>query len=124
MNASLTLSTLVFGQQYSDKSGSLRQEVSRGVNLPTRLLIRHQDVIDSATKLPAVRSSIRTEYAQALTAGGIANGVTATLTVQALKDTAVTSAIILAVVELLAQLIQEDDSGLDLADEIFVNKEQ
>jgi hypothetical protein len=124
MNASLTLSTLVFNQLYSDKTGSLRQEVSRGVNLPTRLLIRHQDVIDSATKLPAVRSSIRVEYAQALAAGGIANGATATLTVQALKDTNVTGAIILAVVEFVSQLIQEDDSGLDLADEIYVNKEQ
>jgi hypothetical protein len=36
----------------------------------------------------------------------------------------ITSADVLAAVERIAQLIQEDDSGLDLADEIFVNKEQ
>jgi hypothetical protein len=120
----LTLSTLVFNMLYSDKTGSARQEVSRGVNIPTKLLVRHQDVVDSATKLPATRSSVRFEYHMALTGGAIAPAVTATLTVQSLKDPLVTGAIVDSTVELVAQLIQEDDSGLDLATEIFVEKQQ
>jgi hypothetical protein len=123
--ASLTLNTLVFTKAWSDKdSGVLFEERSRGAMLPTKLLIRTQDAIDSATKLPASRTSSRFEYHEALADGTIVPTITATLTVSALKQAVVTTAHILAVVDLHVALMQEDDSGLDLAEEIYVNKEQ
>jgi hypothetical protein len=80
------------------------------------------DYVDSATKLPGVRSNVRLDRYIAGTSGIIP--VTASLTVAVPSDALVTSADVLAAVERIAQIIQEDDSGLDLADEIFINKEQ
>jgi len=124
MNSALTISTLTFTEAYSDKSGSLRREVSRGVNLPELMYIKHQSYTDSATKRPGVQSALIFEYVKALADGTIVPAVRATLKVQALVDANVTSADVLAVVERVVNTIQEDDTGLDLADEIFVNKEQ
>jgi hypothetical protein len=123
MNAALTLSTLTFNLAYSDKSGSERREVSRGVNLPEVLTIKHQPYVDAATKLPGVRSVVREDYHVAISDGRIVP-VSAYLVVAVPNDALVTSAHVLAAVERIAQIIQEDDSGLDLADEIFVNHEQ
>jgi len=123
--SSLTLNTLVFAKSWSDKdSGVLYQEFSRGATLPTKLLIRNQDAVDSVTKLPCTRTSTRFEYHEALSDGTIVPTITSTHTVSALKASVVTTAHILAVVDLNVALIQEDDSGLDLSEEIFVNKEQ
>jgi hypothetical protein len=122
MNATLTLSSLTFNQSKNGDAGSERREVSRGVNLPEILTIRHMDYVDSATKLPGVRSNVRIDRYIAGTNGIIP--VTASLTVAVPSDALVTSADVLAAVERIAQIIQEDDSGLDLADEIFINKEQ
>lgn len=122
MNAALTLSSLTFNQSKSGDSGSERREVSRGVNLPEILTIRHMDYVDSATKLPGVRSNVRLDRYIAGTQGIIP--VTASLTVAVPSDALITSADVLAAVERISQIIQEDDSGLDLADEIFINKEQ
>jgi hypothetical protein len=124
MNSALTISTLTFTQAYSDKSGSLRREVSRGVNLPELMYIKHQNYTDSATKRPGTQSALIFEYVKALADGTIVPAVRATLKVQALTDANVTSADVLAVIERVVNTIQEDDTGLDLADEIFVNKEQ
>jgi hypothetical protein len=123
MNATLTLSSLTFGLTKSGDLGSERRETSRGVNLPEILTIRHQDYVDSGTKIPGVRSNVKIDRYVSLTNGRIVP-VTASLTVTVPADALITSADVLAAVERIAQLIQEDDSGLDLADEIFVNKEQ
>jgi hypothetical protein len=123
MNAALTLGALNYTQQYSEKSGSERREIARGVNLPTVMSIKHQDYVDSATKLPGVRSLVRFDRYQALSDGSIAP-VSAYVVVAHPKDTLVTGTEILAAFQNLIDLLQEDDSGLDLADEIFVNKEQ
>jgi hypothetical protein len=85
--------------------------------------IKHQDYVDSATKRPGVRSVVRFDRYQALADGTIAP-VSAYVVVAHPKDTAVTGTEILACFENLIGLLQEDDTGLDLADEIFVNKEQ
>jgi hypothetical protein len=124
MDANLTISTLAFTQQYSDKTGSLRREVSRGLNLPETMQIKHQTYTDSVTKRPGTQSALIFEYAKALADGTIAVVARATLKVQSLTDTAVTSTEILAVLERVINTIQEDDTGLDLGNEIFVNKEQ
>lgn len=124
MNNNLTISTLAFNLNYTDaQSGSKRTEVSRGVNLPEVMTIRHQDYVDSATKLPGTRSVLRFDRHLEMTDGRIAP-VSAYLVVTAPKDANVASSDVLAVVERIVNTIQEDDTGLDLADEIFVNKEQ
>lgn len=124
MNNDLTISTLSFKLRASDLvAGSERREISRGVNLPEVMTIKHQDYVDSGTKLPGVRSVLRFDRHLLLTAGFIAP-VSAYVVVSVPKDTGVTSADVLAVVERLINTLQEDDTGLDLMDEIFVNREQ
>lgn len=124
MNTDLTISTLSFTGAYSDKSGSLRREVSRGLNLPETMQIKHQLYVDSATKRQGNQSALIFEYSKALADGSIAVVARATLKVQSLIDSNVGSTEILAVLERVISTIQEDDSGLDLGDNIFVNKEQ
>jgi len=125
MNSSLTVSALTFTQSYSDKlNGSLRREVSRGVNLPETMSIKHRSYIDSATKRPGVESVLIFERHLALADGTIVPAARAQLKVSSLTDTGVASSDVLAVIERIVNTIQEDDTGLDLADEIFVNKEQ
>jgi len=124
MNTDLTISTLSFVGSYSDVSGSLRREISRGMNLQERMYIKHQDFVDSKTKRSGKQSALIFEFDKALADGTIATVARATLKVQTLTDTAVGSTEVLAVLERIINTIQEDDSGLDLGDNIFVNKEQ
>lgn len=123
MNANITVGSLSFVQQYSDQSGSLRREVSRGAALPTTLKISHSPYVDSATKLPGTRSLLRIDRYQAITGGSIVP-VSAYVVVTRPTDVLVTSVEILAALQSLIDIMQEDDSGLDLMDEIFVNQEQ
>lgn len=124
MDNNLTISTLGFKLIFSDKNGSERREVSRGVNLPEVMTIKHQPYVDSATKKAGTRSVLRFDRHLALADGSIAPGCSAYLVVSRLTDTGVTSADVTAVVERIVNTVQEDDTGLDLADEIFVNGEQ
>jgi hypothetical protein len=123
MNADLTISTLTFKLASADKvNGSERREVSRGVNLPEIMTVRHQDYTDSTTKLKGVRSVLRFDRHVALVDGRIAP-VSAYLVVTVPSDPNIGSADVLAAVERIVNTIQEDDTGLDLMDELFVNKE-
>lgn len=123
MNANLTVSTLSFNQVFSDKAGSLRREVSRGPNLPTEMKVAHADYTDSSTKLKGKRSLLRFDRYIELSDDSIAP-VSAYVVVTHPTDANVESTDIIAVVEALINTLQEDDTGLDLMDEIFVNKEQ
>lgn len=123
MNANLTVGSLSFVQQYSEKSGSLRREISRGPALPTELKIAHAPYVDSSTKKAGTRSLLRIDRHQALSDGTIAP-VSAYVVVTRPIDTAVTGTEVLAALQSLVDVLQEDDSGLDLMDEIFVNQEQ
>jgi hypothetical protein len=124
MNADLTISTLSFVNQYSDKTGSVRREISRGVSLPEIMQVKHQNYVDSASKRPGRQSALIFEYYKATTDGEILPVVRGTLKLQVLTDPAVGSTEILAVLERIISTIQEDDTGLDLGDNIFVNQEQ
>jgi hypothetical protein len=124
MDNNLTVSTLTFNMQYSDKTGSQRRETSRGANLPEIMMVKHQTYKDSLTGRPGRQSALIFEYHKALADGTIVPVARATLKVQSLVDANVGSAEILAVKERIVHVIQEDDSGLDLAEEIFVNQEQ
>jgi hypothetical protein len=94
------------------------------LNLPETMQIKHQLYTDSVTGKPGQQSALIFEYYKALSDGSIAPVARATLKVQSLVDTNVGSTEILAVLERVIGTIQEDDTGLDLGDEIFVNKEQ
>lgn len=126
MDTNLTLPTgnLVFTGQFSDKSGSQRRNVTRGINLPEYLFIKHQTYKDSSTGLPGNQSAVIFEYMKALSDGRIAAVARITVKVQTLIDGNVGSAETQAVVQRVIDLLQEDDSGLNLADNIFVNQEQ
>jgi hypothetical protein len=126
MDNNLTLPTgsLVFSLQYSDKTGSSRRNVTRGVNLPEYMLVKHQSYKDSLTGLPGNQSALIFEYHKALADGRIAAVCRATVKVQTLVDSNVGSAEVQAVLARVVDVLQEDDSGLDLGDEIFVNQEQ
>jgi hypothetical protein len=86
--------------------------------------VKHQTYTDSVTKRRGNQSALIFEYSKALADGSIAVVARATLKVQSLIDSNVGSAEVLAVLERVISTIQEDDSGLDLGDNIFVNKEQ
>lgn len=124
MDNNLTISTLSFNQQYSDLTGSLRREISRGMNLQERMFVKHQTYTDSKTKILGNQSALIFEYDKALASGLIATVARATLKVQSLIDPNVSSTEVLAVLERVINTIQEDDTGLDLGDNIFVNREQ
>jgi hypothetical protein len=123
MDSNLTIDTLTFKQSFSDREGSERREISRGVNLPTVMTIKKQNYTDSTTKKAGVRTVLRFDRYLALEDGSIAP-VSAYLVVATPTDTGVVSSDVLAVVQHIASTIQEDDSGLDLPEEIFVNGEQ
>lgn len=124
MDNNLTIDTKVFNMGYSDKTGSLRRETSRGSNLPELMQVKHQSYTDSVTKRPGNQSVLIFEYTKALADGTIAVVARASLKVQSLTDSNVGTAEIQAVLSRIIGTIQEDDSGLDLGDEIFVNREQ
>jgi hypothetical protein len=85
--------------------------------------VAHTDYTDSSTKLKGKRSLLRFDRYIELADDTIAP-VSAYVVVTHPTDAAVTSTDILAVIECLVNTLQEDDTGLDLMDEIFVNKEQ
>lgn len=126
MNADLTIDTLSFKTVYSDKSGSLRREVSRGANLPTELKVATQDYVDSATKVPGTRTVVRFDRHVALSDGRIAPGVSAYTVVSVLKDAEITATDINAATGHLINMlgVASNTNGLGLNDEVFVNKEQ
>lgn len=125
MNGDLTISTLSFKQVYSDKGESLRRETSRGANVPTELKVAHADYVDSKTKVSGKRHLVRFDRYVQLSTGAIAP-VSAYAVVTVPNDSAVTTADITAVTQHLNNVLfaSTQTSGLDLADEIFVNQEQ
>lgn len=125
MNNNLTISTLAFNLIYSDKTGSLRREISRGASLPTELIIKHDDYIDSKTKVKGKRSLVRLDYYMTMT-DGVIRPLSLYVVLAAPTDPLVTQAVITSVEAMLVNLLHgtTNTSGLDLQDEILSNKEQ
>jgi len=125
MNNDLTIDTLSFKLAYSDKTGSKRVDTSRGPTLPTTMSVAHQVVKDSKSSLQARRSVLRFDRTQTVdSTAGIISDISAYVVVQVPLGASVLSSDVLAAVQHLISTLQEDDSGLDLMDEIFVNQEQ
>lgn len=127
MNNDLTVSALAFKWVSSEKVlGSLRREISRGVNLPTELKIVHQDYVDSKYKFTGRRHVVRFDRYLALSSGIIAPA--SIYTVAAIPtDTGVVTADITALCAQLNNFLfaaTGNTSGLDLCDEAFASQEQ
>lgn len=125
MDPNLTVSTLTFTLVYSDKTGSLRRETSRGATLPTEILIKHQEYVDSSSKQPGVRTLVRVDYYMTMT-DGIIRPVSLYTVLARPNDPLVTSAIINAIEAMMVNLLHgtSNTSGLDLREEILTNREQ
>lgn len=125
MNANLTISGLSFNQIYSDQNGSLRRETSRGANLPTELLIKHQNYVDSATKVTGKRTLVRLDYYMTMT-DGVIRPVSYYAVLARPNDPLVTATITNAIEAMLTNLMHSSTNvdGLDLKDEILANGEQ
>jgi hypothetical protein len=125
MTGDITVSTLAFKLIYSDKTGSLRRETSRGASLPTEILIKHQDYVDTATKQPGIRSLVRIDYYMTMT-DGVIRPVSYYCVLARPSDPLVTQAVITSIEAMLTNLMHSstNTSGLDLQDEILSNHEQ
>jgi len=125
MDNNLTVNTLAFNMVYSDKTGSLRREISRGASLPTELLIKHQPYVDSVTKVAGTRSLVRLDYYMAMTGGAIAP-VSLYVVCATPTDVLVTQAVTDAISAMLVNIIHgtSNANGLDLKDELFAKREQ
>jgi len=125
MNNNLTVSTLAFNLIYSDQNGSLRREISRGASLPTELLIKHQDYVDSTTKVAGKRTLVRLDYYMTMT-DGVIRPVSLYTVLARPTDPLVTAGINTALEAMMVNLLHgtTNTSGLDLETEIFSNGEQ
>jgi hypothetical protein len=126
MNTNLTVSALSYDGIYSDKTdGSLRREISRGTSIPTELLIKHQDYVDSVTKVPGKRSLVRFDHYMTMT-DGVVRPVSLYLVLARPTDPLVTTAIITSLSAQMVNLIHgtTNTSGLDLASSILASRQQ
>lgn len=125
MTNDITVSGLAYKLIYSDKSGSLRREIARGVSIPTELLIKHEPYTDSKTKVPGIRTLVRFDYYMAMT-DGVIRPVSLYSVLAAPTDPLVTAAIVTSLEAQLVNLLHgtTNTSGLDLEGEILSNKEQ
>jgi hypothetical protein len=125
MTSDITVSTLAFKLVYSDKTGSLRRETSRGANLPTEILVKHQEYVDSASKRPGWRTLVAVDYYMTMT-DGVISPVRLQMTFARPTDPLVTAGITTAIEAILVNLIHgtTNTSGLDLEGEILTNREQ
>jgi len=125
MNSDITVSGLAYKLIYSDKTGSLRRETSRGASLPTELLIKHEDYVDSKTKVSGKRSLVRFDHYMTMT-DGVIRPVSLYSVLAAPGDPLVTAAVVTAIEAQLVNLLHgtSNTSGLDLEGEILSNKEQ
>jgi hypothetical protein len=59
MNADLTFNSVVFAKSWDKENESQRVSKARAINTPDYLIIKSQDYIDSKTKVPGRRYTIR-----------------------------------------------------------------
>lgn len=59
MNADLTFNSVAFKKSYDLEDRSLRRSTTRGINTPDDLIVQSQDYVDSKTKVPGKRYTIR-----------------------------------------------------------------
>jgi len=104
MDSNPTINGLNYSLIYSDKTGSLRREIARGASLPTELLIKHQDYVDSATKVAGRRSVVRFDHYMTMTDGAI-RPVSLYVVLAAPKDALVGMSVIQALADQVINLL-------------------
>jgi hypothetical protein len=127
MIGNITLGGLAFVNVVSDEAGSKFRETSRGASMPTEIIIKHSQVVDSRTKRPATQSAVTVNRYDALADGSIAIVETAYMVVRTVLDSTVSDAEILLGVELLVALLTgtgADANALNKRSAIFVTRDQ
>lgn len=124
MDNNLTISTRSFVRvQDPVGGGSLRINVTDGINLPERLTVKHQKAKDSASKQMTRRSLLRIDKTVDGTDGTLPMPYLQ-LVVSVPEHAAVTAAHVNALLDRLVNVLAPTaDGGLALGDEIFVNQE-
>lgn len=59
MDADLTFNSVVFAKSFDKEDHSLRRSIARGINTPDDMTIKSQSYIDSVTKVPGYRYTVR-----------------------------------------------------------------
>jgi hypothetical protein len=59
MTSDLTINSIVFAKSFDNEVKSQRQSTARGINVPDRMTIASQDYVDSETKVPGTRYTMR-----------------------------------------------------------------
>lgn len=59
MDADLTFNSIPFAKSFDEKDGSVRKSTARGINTPDVMIIKTQDYVDSKTKVPGRRYTLR-----------------------------------------------------------------
>ena len=59
MTSDLTFNSVAFKKSYDLKEESLRRSTTRGINTPDDLIIKSQAYVDSQTKVPGNRYTVR-----------------------------------------------------------------
>lgn len=124
MDNTLTINSKTFAYRYADfDRGSERVNIAPGLNIPEKMYVKNQSYVDGKTSRPATRRTLIHAKHLALADGTIAESVRVTMKVEFLEDTNVSSAVLLDMLENVIGTIQEDDSGLNLGEAIFVKGE-
>lgn len=127
MNANLTIDTLSFNKRAETLGeGSERREISRGVNLPEIMKIRHRDFLMKTYGLPAVKSELLFERWVSTVSTRVVP-IRMGLWADVPSDALITTADVLAVVSRMSGVIRsgtQGTGGLDLGSAIFVSREQ
>jgi hypothetical protein len=69
MTADLTFNSVAFKKAFDEKDGSERRSITRGVNTPDVLSVKHQDYIDTKTKVKGRRHVVRVDRSDIDAAG-------------------------------------------------------
>jgi len=131
MTNDITVMSKAYKWVYSDANGgSLRRSTTDGATLPHTLKVAHVDAIDSKTKVPCRRSTVRFDLTHVDTGGANPSPLPVSAYMVLVKGKGVyapsTASIQLAINSLIQLLSQTaaDASALALRDAIGVNEEQ
>lgn len=69
MDANPVINTITFTKTFDEKDGSERRSSARGVNTPDLMVIKHQNYVDSQTKVPGIRHVVRIDRVSQTTEG-------------------------------------------------------
>lgn len=115
-----TISTLSFIHNYTDVDGSLRTEVSRGVNLPETMEVKRQVVLNKALNCNVTETAVIFKAYYTCSDSTI-RPVTATLKLQVPVDSGIDSTEALAPIVRVNGLIDPTSPNLDAATDIFIS---